>query len=128
MLTKILVTALIILACYFYLRHQRNKQLPGAGKADSLDTRSGEKSLSLQVQWLAGGLVLLTVCAAIGFFIYDWMDNRRVLTVKVTSPYSGEVVTYQVYKGDMEERSFETIQGQVIRVGNSERIEVSENP
>ena len=128
MLTKILVTALIILACYFYLRYQRNKQQSVAGQNDSLDTGSEKSSLSSQIRWVAGGLIGLTVCAAIGIFIYSWMDDRRVLTVKITSPYSGEVVSYQVYKGDMKERSFKTLHGQVIRISDSERIEISETP
>lgn len=128
MLTKILVTALIILACYGYLRYQRNKRLSVPGKNDSLDTDTGKSSLSTQVQWVAGGLIVLTACGAISFFIYNWMDDRRLLTVTITSPHSGEVVTYQVYKGDLKERSFETIQGQTIRIGNSERIEIVQAP
>lgn len=125
MLTKILVTALIILACFYYLRYQRNKQLAGTQKAIAA-TPARKFSLTSQIKWLAGGLVVLTICAALASFIYGWLDKRQILNVKVTSPYSGEVVTYQVYKGDMNERSFETVQGQKIRIGNSERIEVSE--
>lgn len=125
MLTKILVTALVIFACFYYLRYQRNKQQAGTPKA-SAATPARKFSLTSQIKWLAGGLAVLTICAAITTFIYGWLDKQQVLNVKVTSPYSGEVVTYQVYKGDMNERSFETVQGQKIRIGNSERIEVSE--
>ena len=125
MLTKILVTALIILACFYYLRYQRNKQQASTQKTSAV-TSARKFSLASQIKWLAGGLVGLTICAAIATFIYGWLDKQQVLNVKVTSPYSGEVVTYQVYKGDMDERSFETVQGQKIRIGNSERIEVSE--
>lgn len=128
MLTKILVTALIVLACFFYIRYQRHKQVSLTEQNDTLNTRSGKNSLPSPIHWLAGGLIVLTVCGATSFFIYDWLDNRQLLTVKVTSPHSGEVVTYQVYKGDMKERSFETLQGQVVRIGNSERIEVSATP
>lgn len=125
MLTKILVTALIILACFYYLRYQRNKQQAGTQKAIAA-TSAHKFSRTSQVKWLAGSLVALTICAAMVSFIYGWLDKQQILNVKVTSPYSGEVVTYQVYKGDMNERSFETVQGQKIRIGNSERIEVSE--
>ena len=125
MLTKILVTALVILACFYYLRYQRNKQQAGTQKT-SAATPTGKFSLSSQIKWLAGALAALTICAAMASFIYAWLDKQKVLNVTVTSPYSGEVVTYQVYKGDMNERSFETVQGQKIRIGNSERIEVSE--
>ena len=125
MLTKILVTALIILACFYYLRFQRNKQQIGTQKANAA-TSAQKFSRTSQIAWLAGSLVALTICAAIISFVYGWFDKKQVLNVKLISPYSGEVVIYEAYKGDMNERSFETVQGKVIRIGNSERLEISE--
>jgi protein-S-isoprenylcysteine O-methyltransferase Ste14 len=125
MLTKILVTALVILTCFYYLRYQRNKQQTGTQKENAA-TSTREFSLTSQIKWLASGLVVLTICTAIVLFIYGWFDKQQVLNVKVTSPYSGKVVSYQVYKGDINERSFETVQGHKIQIGNSERIEIRE--
>lgn len=127
MLTKILVTALVILGCYAFIRFQRNKQ-PAQSKQAVLTGRQQAKiSVASSFKWLAVSLVVLTLATAVGFFIYDWQDNHERVIVKVTNPHNGETVSYQVYKGDLQERSFETVQGQIIRVGNSERIEVS-NP
>jgi len=128
MITKILVTALVIVACYVYLRHQRQKQ-DGTSVQTTLATAvTNKNTVSSQFKWLAISLVVLTACAAIGFFIYNLVDDRRVLNVKITNPHNSEVVTYHVYKGDMQERSFETLQGQQIRISINERIEVSEVP
>lgn len=128
MLTKILVTVLVIVACYIYLRYQRQKAADGNRQGSSRKSAPKKTSFSAQFRWLAGGLVLLTASATIGIFIYGWVDDRRVLTVKITNPLNGNVVSYQVYKGDMQERSFETLKGQRIRISNNERIEVSEAP
>ena len=129
MLTKILVTTLVILSCYFYLRYRRNKApATSGGSTSSLDAGSRKSSSAFQVKWVAGVLIALSACSAISFFIYDRMDNQRLLTVKIINPYSGEVMTYQVHKGDLKERSFETTQRQIIRVSNRERIEVIETP
>ena len=128
MITKILVTALIIAACYVYLRHQRQKQIGTSAQTKSATAVTNKNTVTSQFKWLAISLVVLTACAAIGFFIYNLMDDRRVLNVKITNPHNSEVVTYQVYKGDMQERSFETLQGQQVRISSSERIEISEAP
>jgi len=128
MITKILVTALVIAACYAYLRHQRQKQSTTSAQVKLPNTGANKNTVTSQFKWLAISLVVLTACAAIGFFIYNLMDDRRVLNVRITNPHSSGVVTYQVYKGDIQERSFKTLQGQQVRISNSERIEISEAP
>lgn len=128
MLTKILVTALVIVACFAYVRYQRGKNSTTTGQDSSVASSEKKPNLSAQFQWLAGGLIVLTAAAAIGFFIYNWMDDHRVMTVNIINPQSGNVVSYQVYKGDLQERSFKTLQGQQIRISSAERLEVSESP
>jgi uncharacterized protein (UPF0333 family) len=128
MLTKILVTALVIAACFVYLRHQKQKNAAASKQANVSESISKKNSISSQFQWLAGALIVLTACMAIGFFIYGWMDGHRVMTIKIINPQSGDVVSYQVYKGDLLERSFTTLQGQKVRISDSERIEITENP
>ncbi|OMH38058.1 hypothetical protein [Motiliproteus sp. MSK22-1] len=129
MLTKILLTALIIVGCYTYLRYKRNLE---QGDISSQRLKGDDNTPtpaipSTVVRWLATGLVFLSVAGAVGFFIYDWNDSRTLLEVKVINPQSGEQIRYQVYKGDMEERSFKTIQGQQVRIANTERLEVMES-
>jgi hypothetical protein len=72
MLTKIVVTALIILACFYYLRFQRKIQQADAQKSSTV-TRSRKFSLTSQIKWLASGLVVLTVCAAFASLTYGWL-------------------------------------------------------
>ncbi|EGH00063.1 hypothetical protein imdm_2351 [gamma proteobacterium IMCC2047] len=128
MLTKILITALVIAACFAYLRYQRGKNTATSGQTTDTPSTGSKPTLSSQFHWLAGGLILLTATAAIGFFIYNWMDNHQVMTVNIINPNSGDKVSYQVYKGDLQEHSFKTLKGQTIRISSAERIEISEAP
>lgn len=127
MLTKILVTALVIVACFSYLRYQRGKNQATEAQDDSAARNTKKPSVNGQIQWLAVGLIVLTGAAAIGFFIYSWVDDHRVMTVNLINPKTGAQQSYQVYKGDLQERSFKTLQGQQIRIGNTERLEVRES-
>lgn len=122
MLTKILITALVILGCYTFLRFQRNKQLtqPQGKAVPAIDHRPARTS----VKWLSVALLALSLTAVTGFFIHNWLDNRQLLSVKIINPYNGETMIYQVYKGDLEDRRFKTVDGQTVRVSNSERMEI----
>ena len=76
MLTKILVTALIIIASFYYLRYQRNKQEAEIQKTNTF-TPSRKFSLTSQIQWLAGGLAVLTICTVIASFIYSGLEKPQ---------------------------------------------------
>ncbi|MEH6626352.1 MAG: hypothetical protein V7739_07905 [Motiliproteus sp.] len=124
MLTKMLLTAAVIFGCYLFIRHKRSASVASQAPARvELETVSANKP----VNWIALALVAVSVVAAVGFFIYDWQDNQTLLEVKVINPSNSEETLYQVYKGDLGARSFETIQGQQVRIGNSERMEVKES-
>ena len=123
MLTKILLTALVIAGCYIFLRHKRaSVQGTQTNRAVTEPTET-----PAAMRYLAIGLLSLSLVGGIGFVIYDWNDSRILLDVKVINPQSGEETLYQVYKGEMAERSFETIQGQKVRTADSERLEVTES-
>ncbi len=124
MLTKILLTALVILGCYLFIRYKRSVvQQQGAATPIAEDTLSANPL----VRWFSVALLILSLTAAVGFFIYDWNDSRTLLEVQVISPHSGDKVVYQVYKGDLKERSFTTIQGQQVRIASNERLVVAES-
>lgn len=125
MLTKLLLTAAVIFGCYLFIRHKR--AVSAASQSPVRVQQSPKTPENKPVNFIALALVGVTVVAAVGFFIYDWQDNKTLLEVKVINPSNSEETIYQVYKGDLGARSFETIQGQQVRIGNSERMEVKEN-
>lgn len=131
MLTKILVTAAVIMGCYFYLRFKRNRN---AIEANASHVRLAEpkpavvrslKSMS-PVRLLALGLCLLSVLSSAAYLGSRWLDDRVLLQVRVVNASSGESTDYQAYKGDVEGRVFITIYGQRVSIADTERMEISE--
>lgn len=123
MLTKILLTALVILGCYLFLRHKRARPaLPRPGTEPSAIARSPDRS----IRSLALGLCLLALAASAAYLGYRWWDDSRLLNIRVINPSTGESVEYQAHKGDIRGRSFTTRFGQKILVAESERLEISE--
>jgi hypothetical protein len=124
MLTKILVTALVILGCYFYLRFKRSRNLSQpAPRATVAESRAPSRS---PVRLLALGLCLLSVLSSAAYLGSSWLDGRTLLQVRVINANSGEVVEYQAYKSDVEGRGFITIYGQRVSIASTERMEISE--
>ncbi|RDE22549.1 hypothetical protein DV711_08125 [Motiliproteus coralliicola] len=123
MLTKILVTALVIFACYLFIRYKRGQALPAPArpKRDSAAEQSAQKPIRM----LALGLCLVSLLASGAFLGFRWWDDQRLLQVRVINADNGEVVEYQAYKGDVEGRSFITIYGQQVSIAASERMEIS---
>ena len=127
MLTKLLITALVIAACFAYLRFQSQRAATGNRQNANAETAT-RGSLPRQFRWLAAALIISGASAVIGFFIFEWFNGRTVLTVDVINPQTGELISYEVYKRDLQDRSFKTLNGQQIRISNNERIEITEAP
>tara|TARA_R110001583_G_scaffold1313_6_gene10797 strand:+ start:1283 stop:1669 length:387 start_codon:yes stop_codon:yes gene_type:complete len=124
MLTKILVTALVVFGCYLFIRFKRRQQTSSMRVIEVAAERPS--LLGSPVRMLALGLCVLSLLASAVFLGYRWSDNRTLLQVRVISATSGEVVEYQAYKGDVEGRSFVTLYGQRVSIAASERMEIHE--
>lgn len=118
MVTKIVLTLLVIAGCYFYLK-RRNAGVGQSRKA--LPAPPAQRP----VKWLAGGLLTVSLLGLFAYVGYRWYDSHTLLAVRVITPGSDNAVIYQVYKGDLADRSFTTVQGQTVRIAVSERLEIS---
>jgi hypothetical protein len=59
-----------------------------------------------------------------GMFLYQqWRDAYQVVTLRVVDSRSGHAATYQAYRGDIEGRSFRTLDGRTITLAEVERLE-----
>lgn len=122
MLTKILITALVIFGCYLFLRYSR-RPAPDTRREPARPAVNGTA-----FRRLAAGVLLLSLLAAVAAFLYGWYDDRTLLDIRVINTLTGDVVHYQAYKGDLEGRSFVTLYGQQVSIADSERLEVSPAP
>lgn len=120
MITKILLTLVVIAVAFIYLKRRKGvankpvRQVPAPTTTSEAD---------LPIKMIAIILLVASFIATAGFVSYRWYDGQRLLEVKVVEPNRSELV-YRVYKADLQERSFTTTDGQIIRISAQERLEI----
>lgn len=119
MIGKILLTAAVIIAAMLFLRHQgssgRGAPVPAAA------SRSQRRAAMLA----ALGVVALTLAISAGIYYSQWQDEHRIASVRVVNGHTGAEQRYHVYRRDLRERGFRTIDGRDISLSDSERMEVT---
>lgn len=116
MITKILLTLVVLIAAYLYLKRRGVKQ-------SEVRQQEPASQDDLPFRMIAIVFLLLSFVVTCGFFAYNWLDGRQMLEVTLTAPDQTEQV-YKVYKADLEERSFQTVDGQIIRISAQERMQI----
>jgi len=124
MLGKLLIMAILGGIVYFLWRKQQsesNTLTETTGNSSPALTATNPK---LPIKLIFSGVLAVILLATAAWMVYDWKDQRTLLEVKVITPNTANINTYQVYKKDLQERGFKTRDGQLIRIANSERMEV----
>ena len=67
---------------------------------------------------------MLMVGLGAALYYFDWQDDHTVLTINLHRDNQSAPVSYEVYKYQLEERSFVTIDGRSIAVASNERMEI----
>ncbi len=118
MLTKILLTALVLIIAWHFLTRKRSvKEAPQAMvTGQSLLKRYGI------IAFLATILVL-----GVGVSVWHWYDGYQIVNVTISSPATGQSNTFQVRKKDIDGNLLTTVEGLQIRVSDQETITVSAN-
>ena len=134
MLSKFLLTLAVIIAAFLVLR-QRKLSTPAAAKPRSnVDTGKVSKagnikpkndSLSADMRMAAYMFLVLMVGLGATMYYFRWQDDHHILTISLHRDNLSAPVIYQVYKFQLQDRSFVTIDGTVVNVASSERMEVS---
>ncbi|WP_308443277.1 MULTISPECIES: hypothetical protein [unclassified Shewanella] len=115
-LTKILITLLIIVGAMVYMRKPREKGVRASTK---------ELGKNIKLRIVAYVLIGLSLTATSAYWYWDWSDGNKVVSVTIVSPMSNESVVYQVRKKDIASNEITTINGIRIRLSNQERIIVA---
>ncbi|WP_456379992.1 hypothetical protein [Thiolapillus sp.] len=125
MLTKILFTlaviGLVIAVVKFRSRPARAPvRAPAPQPAKKLEKRWLKAlAISVVVLMLAGTAVIIYL---------NWRDSHQILQVQVIDSRSGRVSDYQVYRGQLQERRFITLDGRQVQLAETERLEVAATP
>jgi hypothetical protein len=122
MLGKLLITAAVVIAVYFALRARGpDSQGNHAGKSD---TRSGKPRLFNHgaIKMTAYALLATMLVGSAFYLVQSWEQRREVVRVDVVNPYNGRVQAYQARRGDIDDRTFVTLDGRRIRIAETERL------
>ncbi len=129
MLTKILITLLIIVGAVIFIRHKKslnqqqlNSVTPKVITIDAEPTNIIQSNIKL----IAFAVLSLTLLTGTVMIFLNWQDDHRLYEIKVVNPQSGNTDTFEAYKKDLQGRSFTTITGQRVKVSEWERLEFQE--
>ncbi|MDO6619817.1 MULTISPECIES: hypothetical protein [unclassified Shewanella] len=119
MLTKILVTLLVIVACVLYIRSGR-----GTKKKPAL-VSMGSDSSPLFSKLIIYPMIAVSMLVTAAFWGWSWYDDNKIVQVTISSPVEAMSATYYVRKKDIEAQRITTVDGIQIRLSNQERITVA---
>ena len=130
MVGKFLITMAVIIGAFFVIRQRHtngeNDSTSRSNKTEKAKTLKSNRKDELSADLRAGAYMFLFLMVGIGATLYyfDWQDDHTLLTVNLHRDDNSAVVSYEVYKYQLESRSFITTDGRSITVASSERIEI----
>ncbi len=120
MLTKLLVTIGVIIACIWLVSARRDK--PGPRTKVIVSKKAQERQKLLRRG--AWSFMALMVLAAVIMIALELQDKNALVTVHVINTQSGERISYQARREDVSQNSFTTVEGRKIFTAGVERIEI----
>jgi hypothetical protein len=121
MLTKILFTLAVIALVIATVRF-RNRTLKTPAPVVEKTRRKP------WIRFLAMAVVSLMVVVSAVFLYLHWRDSNQIMQVSVIDSSSGRVSHYRVYRGKLEEKGFQTVDGRYVQLAKTERLEVAAQP
>ena len=131
MLGKILLTLAVMLIAFFFVR-QRDIIARGGQSGNKSANRGSaaqpkqqeENTLSADLRLGAYMFLVFVIGLGAALYYFQWQDDHSILTVRLLSDGQAEAIEYQVYKYQLQDRSFTTLDGILVTVASSERMEV----
>lgn len=121
MLTKILFTiaVIIVVLLVYQARFRPVSQAVRKAKSDSFFAQKPSKWV---VYTVAG---ILALASGVVYF-FKWQSDNAVVTIRVISAQQEQPFIYKARQKDFKGRTFTTLDGRVVKLGDSERIELLE--
>jgi hypothetical protein len=118
MFWKLVLTGAVILGAVLVIR-ARMQRLHEVPVPESRQRPLVPRSL---VRGIAYALVGLSLGGAAFYLVHSWDAGRQVLLVQVLNANTGLMAEYKARRRDVEDRRFRTLEGQVIRLADVERM------
>jgi hypothetical protein len=123
MISKLLFTAAVI-ALVYLLAKGRAERARTVRRAEPPAAAALPRPSDRTARWLAYGLLGVMLAGSALFVFLQWQDQYRVVTVRVVNANTGRSVSYQARRGDVGERSFQTLDGRRVVLASVERMEL----
>ena len=123
MLIKIAFTLVVIIGVVIFFR---NKQARSPAKTEGKTAAVVEESKSVSPRIVAYGLLGALVGVSILLFALNWRSENRIVTIRVISD-GATAANYQARYKSINGRSFVTLDGARVTLGESDRIEMLES-
>ncbi len=122
MIGRILLTLAVIAIAYFVIRQRRIAEERDA-KGEQITT-ANKDDLTDDVRTAAYMFLVFMVGIGGAVYYFRWQDDHTILTINLHRENQLQPVSYEVYKYQLQDRSFTTIEGTQVTVAGSERMEV----
>jgi hypothetical protein len=116
-LTKVLITTLIIVLAMFYLKNTKQKSFNNVRSQDAVPSK---------FRYLSMLLLSLSLLFSAVYLFWQYQEDNKVINVTVISPVSNKKITYHVKRKDISANKIITLEGITIRLSNQERIIIAE--
>lgn len=122
MIGRILLTLAVIAIAYFVIRQRKIAEEKDA-KGDHTLT-ANKDDLASDVRMAAYMFLVFMVGIGGAVYYFRWQDDHTILTINLHRENQSQPVSYEVYKYQLQDRSFTTTDGTQVTVAGSERMEV----
>ena len=119
MLTKILFTALVIVAVYLFYRHR------GRTPAKVKKVREPVEQTNFG-RFAAYGFIATLLLVSLVIYYFHWQEAHKIVTIRVIDGNSSNVTVYKAYQKSIKGSRFESLDGKTVVLGESERVEFIE--
>ena len=129
MIGKILLTLAVIAIAYLMvhrdLRSKRDTTKSAPPKISDGDQKEfPDPTLHDDLRTASYLFLSFMVLVGAALYYFRWQDDHQLITVRLYSADHADPASYEVYKYQLAERSFTTVDGRTIMVAGSDRMEV----
>jgi hypothetical protein len=126
MFGKLLFTAAVIYIAYLVVR----SRYEGAAPQGNRDPSTAERGLPLispvAIRLAAYAVIGLMLVGSALYLFQSWERQHQIVSIQVVNPYNGQVQRYETRRGDIDGRTFRTLDGRLIRIAEMERMIVDD--
>ncbi len=119
MLTKILFTVIVIV---IVLLIYQTRFKPVARTVQKM--RPGDSTFVKPSKWVIYSVVIVLALASGVVYFFKWQNDNSIITIHVVSVDQEEPAIYKALQKNIKGRTFTTLDGRMVTLGDSDRIEI----